>query len=96
MLGARVGIGWYKIVVSKLVTQYWPMVIGCWIVLAIVMRSIAPLWETIAADGDLAFLPANVPSAIGQRALVASFPAMQSRSQMVMIFAKPRPTSRSK
>lgn len=95
MMGARVGIGWYKLIVSKLVTQHWPIVIVSWIVLAIVLRSIAPLWETIAADGDLAFLPANVPSAIGQRALVASFPAMQSRSQMVLIFAKPRPNSRS-
>ncbi len=83
-------MGWYKIVVSKLVTRYWPMVIVGWVVLAIALRSIAPPWETIAADGDLAFLPATVPSAIGQRTLVESFPAMRSRSQMVMIFAKPR------
>jgi RND superfamily putative drug exporter len=65
------------------------MVIVGWVGLAIVLRSIAPPWEAIAADGDLAFLPATVPSAIGQQTLVASFPAMRSRSQMVMVFAKP-------
>ncbi len=81
------GIGWYKIVVSKLVTRYWPLVIGGWIVVAVVLRSIAPPWEAIAADGDLAFLPKTVPSAIGQQTLVSSFPAMRSRSQMVMVFA---------
>ncbi len=83
------GLGWYKIAVSKLVTRYWPVVIGGWILLAILLRTIAPAWEDIAADGDLAFLPRTVPSAIGQQRLEESFPAMRSRSQMVMVFATP-------
>jgi putative drug exporter of the RND superfamily len=85
--GASVVVGCYKVVVSKLVTRYWPVVIAGWIVLAMVLRGIAPDWEDVAADGDLAFLPRSVPSSIGQRKLVESFPAMRARSQMLMIFA---------
>ncbi len=82
-------VGWYKIFVSKLVTRSWPVVIAGWITLAVVLRILSPAWEDIAADGDLAFLPDTVPSVIGQKALVEAFPAMRSRSQMVMIFANP-------
>ncbi len=82
-------VGWYKIIVSKLVTRYWPLVIAGWLTLAVLLRLIAPAWEDIAADGDLAFLPATVPSAVGQATLQASFPTMRARSQMVIVFATP-------
>jgi RND superfamily putative drug exporter len=85
--GASVVVGCYKVVVSRLITRYWPVVIAGWIALALVLRGLAPAWEDVAADGDLAFLPHSVPSAIGQRKLVESFPAMRARSQMLMIFA---------
>ncbi len=87
-------MGWYKLIVSKIVTRYWPYVIACWFVLVIVLRMIAPSWDSIAADGDLQFLPEDVPSAVGQRTMDAAFPGTQSRSQMVVVFAS-RSTKRS-
>lgn len=80
-------LGFYKNVVSHLVTHYWPVVLAGWLLLAVLLRSIAPAWEDIAADGDLAFLPASVPSAQGRQTLLESFPGMRSRSQMMLIFA---------
>ncbi len=77
----------YKLSLSKLITRYWPLVIGGWIALAILLRTIAPAWNDIAADGDLAFLPPTVPSAVGQRELTRAFPSMGSRSAMVMVIA---------
>lgn len=77
----------YKLSLSKLITRYWPLVIGGWIALAILLRTIAPAWNDIAADGDLAFLPPTVPSAVGQRELTRVFPSMGSRSAMVMVIA---------
>ncbi len=79
--------GLYKLMGGKIVTRYWPLVLGGWILLAMGLQTIAPPWEQIAADGDLAFLPSTAPSAIGQRALDNAFPGVQSRSQMVLVFA---------
>lgn len=78
---------WYKLSLSKLITRYWPLVIGGWIALAMLLRTVAPAWNDIAADGDLAFLPPTVPSAVGQRELTRAFPSMGSRSAMVMVIA---------
>lgn len=80
-------IGWYKLLMSRVVTTYWPATIAAWLVIAVLLKAIAPPWSEIAADGDLAFLPSNVPSAIGQRELEKAFPGSQSRSQMVIVFA---------
>ena len=80
-------IAWYKLIASKVVTRYWPVVIVAWIALAVGLKSVAPRWNNIAADGDLAFLPDTVPSSMGLRALNDAFPGTVSRSQMVMVFA---------
>lgn len=77
----------YKLLGSQLVTRHWAWVIGTWLVLAVLLRMFAPAWDEIAADGDLAFLPETVPSAVGQQALESAFPGSQSRSQMVLVFA---------
>ena len=82
-------MGWYKLIVSKIVTRYWPFVIAGWLVLAVTLRMVAPAWNSIAADGDLQFLPDDVPSAIGQRTMDSAFPGTQSRSQMMLVFANP-------
>lgn len=68
-------------------TRHWPAVIGAWIALAVLLRLIAPSWNSIASDGDLAFLPDNVPSAIGQKRLDEAFPGSRSRSQMIIAVA---------
>ncbi|MFO0944316.1 MAG: MMPL family transporter, partial [Pirellulales bacterium] len=78
----------YPWFVSRLVTNHWPWVIGGWIVIIILVRSIAPSWNDIAADGDLAFLPADVPSSIGRRAVEEAFPGSQSRSQMMIVLSR--------
>lgn len=86
-LGAVVRFDSYKLIASQFVTRYWPLVIGAWIALAIALRAMAPAWTDIAADGDLAFLPPTVPSAVGQRELVNAFPSMSARSAMIMVIA---------
>ncbi len=82
-------MSWYKLIVSRIVTRYWPIVIASWLILALCLRFVAPDWDSIAADGDLQFLPDNVPSAIGQRTMDSAFPGTQSRSQMMVVFANP-------
>lgn len=73
---------------SKLVTQHWRWVILAWIIIVILVRTLAPGWTDIAADGDLAFLPHDVPSSIGRRAVEEAFPGSQSRSQMLIVLSR--------
>jgi putative drug exporter of the RND superfamily len=80
-------LGWYSIAGGRLVTRYWATVVIAWIAAAIVLRWAAPSWTSIAADGDLAFLPASVPSIAGQKQLDAAFPGSSARSQMVIVLA---------
>lgn len=82
-------MGWYKVAGGRLVTRYWPGVIGAWIALALLLKFLAPTWESIAADGDLAFLPDNVASVAGQKQLDDAFPGARVRSQMVIVLATP-------
>ncbi len=82
--------GWYKLLMSRVITTYWPIVLSVWVVAAWLLHMAAPSWNEIAADGDLAFLPATVPSALGQRALEEAFPGANSRSQLMVVFARER------
>ncbi|MCA9193123.1 MAG: MMPL family transporter [Planctomycetales bacterium] len=82
-------LAWYKVACSKLVTRYWPVVILTWLVVVIVLRATAPAWNSIAADGDLAFLPPDSPSSIGQHNLEEAFPGAGTKSQLILVFASP-------
>ncbi|GIW96980.1 MAG: transporter [Pirellulaceae bacterium] len=77
----------YKLFASRIVTRHWSWVLLAWLVLAVALKATAPRWETIAADGDLAFLPPDVPSAIGRRVLEEAFPGAHARSSLAIIFA---------
>jgi putative drug exporter of the RND superfamily len=78
---------WYKLVGSRLVTRYWFVVVLGWLAIAATLRISAPAWEKIAADGDLMFLPPDVPSSQGQRVLETAFPGSINRSQLVLVIA---------
>lgn len=70
---------------AHIVTRRWAWVLGFWIVAAVGLKIVAPAWESIAKDGDLEFLPANLPSRVGQRLLDEAFPTQRARSRMVVI-----------
>ena len=80
-------MGWYKLIVGRIITRHWPLVIAGWLLLVVLLRVSAPSWDSVAADGDLQFLPDDVPSAVGQRTMDTAFPGTQSRSQMIVVFA---------
>ncbi|RMF38331.1 MAG: hypothetical protein D6753_15950, partial [Planctomycetota bacterium] len=83
------GIGHYKLIASRAVTRYWYVVLMVWAAIAVGLKVTAPRWNDIAADGDLAFLPDDVPSMVGRRALERAFPGAHARSQLVLVFANP-------
>ena len=78
---------WYKLIASRFITTRWPIVILCWVIVGTSLNFVAPKWTDIAADGDLSFLPADVPSAIGLREMEKAFPGSSTRSSFVVVIA---------
>lgn len=65
----------------------WWIIFG-WLLLAAGLRWVAPRWDDITYDGDLAYLPASRPSVRGERLLTAAFPENRARSQIVLVMAR--------
>ncbi|MDA1052975.1 MAG: MMPL family transporter [Planctomycetota bacterium] len=73
---------------GKAVTRYWWLTILMWFGVVIGLRLVAPNWDDITHDGDLAFLPREMPSSIGERLQLEAFPENRSQSQIVLIFSR--------
>ncbi|GAB5406618.1 MAG: MMPL family transporter [Aureliella sp.] len=80
-------LAWYKLHVSRFVARRWYVVIAVWVIAAVCLKTLAPSWQEIAADGDLQFLPKTADNSVGLAELDVAFPGAQSRSQMVLAFA---------
>ncbi len=79
----------YRVASSYAVTKYWPGVLIGWTILGLLLHSFAPSWDSVAKDGDFAFMPSNMPSLEGQALLDAGFPQQRTKSQLAIILARP-------
>jgi RND superfamily putative drug exporter len=70
------------------VARNYLLVILTWIVVLITVRAIAPRWDDVTFDGDLAFLPEEMPSVVGQRLTERAFPRNLAKSQIALIVAR--------
>ena len=66
------------------------IVVLAWVVLAVTLRTAAPDWKSVALDGDFDYLPAEMTSVAGGRLLDEAFPGDRSRSQIVIVLARPK------
>src|SRR5688572_24036147 len=70
------------------ISRHWLATIVAWIVVCAVLRWLAPSWNEVAHDGDLAYLPAGMKSVEGERLLSEAFPRTRSKSQVVIVAAR--------
>jgi len=70
------------------VSKYWLVVILLWLALVLVVRFAAPRWDDVTQDGDFAFLPAEMPSVVGDQLTKDAFPDFRAKSQVVFIVAR--------
>lgn len=68
--------------------RWW--VILAWILAVCLLRFFSPVWSTVARDGDLEQLPADTAIAQGEKLNLAAFPADVSKSQLVLVVARPK------
>ena len=51
---------------GKVVSRTWPFLLVGWIAVLVVLKSAAPAWKDVAADGEFAFLPKDSPSHVAE------------------------------
>ena len=74
-------LGWF-------ISRYWAFVILFWIVLTVGLHFIAPRWDSVTHDGDLAYMPPKMPSVGGEDLLKRAFPKDSAKSEFVVIAAR--------
>jgi RND superfamily putative drug exporter len=70
------------------VMRHWLPVILAWAALAVVLRLLAPEWNAIAHDGNMAYLPAGMTSVQGEQLLREAFPQNRAQSQVIVVVAR--------
>jgi RND superfamily putative drug exporter len=75
----------YKLLAAHLITRHWAWILVGWLLIAFGLYWFAPSWDSVARDGDFEFLPATLPSRVGQKLLDEAFPAQRARSRLVII-----------
>ena len=73
---------------GELVSRHWLLTIVLWIVVIVVIRLNAPSWDSVTHDGDLAYMPASMPSVIGEDLLERAFPEGRSKSEAIVILSR--------
>ena len=70
---------------GALVARHWWIVILAWVALAGGIHTVAPRWEDVTHDGDLAYLPDTLPSVEGARLLAQAFPENKAKSEIGIV-----------
>lgn len=59
-----------------------------WISAVVLLRAVAPPWDEVTYDGDLAYLPDRAPSVTGEQLLSEAFPHDHAKSQLVVVLQR--------
>lgn len=73
---------------GKFVTRHWLAVIVGWVLIVAVLAAVAPNWDDVTRDGDLAFLPPQMPSVRGEQLLAAAFPRDRAKSEIAVFIGR--------
>lgn len=67
---------------GQFISRRWMWVIVAWVVVVAVLRFWSPAWDDITQDGDFAYLPAEMPSVVGEHLLSEGFSDNRPKSQI--------------
>src|SRR5690606_1874310 len=70
---------------GQFVVRRRQLVIAGWLALVVTLRLVAPPWDTVTRDGDLAYLPPTAASVRGEKLLAQAFPGERQKSQLVVV-----------
>ncbi len=76
---------------GQFVARHWLAIILAWAALVPTVRWIAPSWDQVTNDGDLAYLPERMTTVRAERLMEEAFPHNRAKSQFVIAFERGGP-----
>ena len=73
---------------GELVSRHWLLTIVLWVVVVVAVRRNTPRWDNVTHDGDLAYMPADMPSVQGEQLLEQAFPDRRSKSEVIIVLSR--------
>ncbi len=73
---------------GQFVAHRWGWTILAWVGLAVLLVCVAPRWDDVTNDGDLAYMPARMTSVRGEQLLAEAFPEDKSKSQIALVVVR--------
>ena len=73
---------------GEFIAKSWPLVILAWLVTLLAVRQLAPNWDDVTYDGDLAYLPDDQASIRAEKMLAEAFPENRAKSQVCFVIAR--------
>ncbi|HEY4308278.1 MAG TPA: MMPL family transporter [Pirellulales bacterium] len=73
---------------GEFVARHWLAIIVVWAALVPTVRWIAPAWDAVTNDGDLAYLPARMTTVRAEHLMEQAFPHNRAKSQFVVVFER--------
>jgi RND superfamily putative drug exporter len=73
---------------GNFVSRRWILVFAAWAAVAVAAGRLAPRWDDVTHDGDLAYLPERMTTVRGEKLLAQAFPNNKSKSQLVLVAAR--------
>lgn len=67
------------------VSRHFVPILVFWVLVAAGLHAVAPRWDDVTNDGDLAYLPASMPSVKGTQLMAEAFPDARIGSQLAVI-----------
>jgi RND superfamily putative drug exporter len=74
---------------GEFVARRWLAIIVAWMALVPTISWIAPTWDSVTKDGDLAYLPDRMTTVRGEQLMAQAFPKDLVKSQFVLVFERP-------
>ncbi len=73
---------------GQFVARHWLAIIFAWAALVPTVGWIAPSWDQVTNDGDLAYLPERMTTVRAERLMEEAFPHNRAKSQFVIAFER--------
>src|ERR1700730_16473723 len=73
---------------GKIVTRFWPLLLGAWLLGLGVSWRLAPPWDQVTKSGDVSFLPDDASSRRGQQLFKKASPDEYVDSSIVLVLSR--------